>query len=258
MSDAIMAFKDPSPHDVPRTPLMISLENLNKRFGSRTAVDNVSLRVEPGAIFGLLGHNGAGKSTTIGMMLGQIIPDSGRVLIDGHDVHRDRARALGHVGAIFETPAFYPFLSGRRNLEAFCSFSGRVAREDMDRVIERVRLTSRIDDPVKVYSHGMRQRLALAQALLPRPRVLILDEPSEGLDPEGIYEMRELIQSLHRDFQLTILICSHLLAEVEQICAEVAIMRHGRILFSGDWRKAPAPCVNLEQFYLQTVKGIEI
>ena len=238
--------------------LMIVLENLNKRFGSRPAVDNVSLRIEQGTIFGLLGRNGAGKSTTIGMMLGQVMPDSGRVLINGHDVHRERAKALGQVGAIFETPAFYPFLSGRRNLEAFCSFSGHVPRADMDRVIGRVRLTSRIDDPVKVYSHGMRQRLALAQALLPQPKVLILDEPSEGLDPEGIYEMRELIQTLHREFQLTILICSHLLAEVEQICAEVAIMRHGRILFSGDWRHAPEPSANLEEFYLRTVKGIEV
>jgi ABC-2 type transport system ATP-binding protein len=237
---------------------MISLENLNKHFGARCAVDHLSLRIEPGTIYGLLGHNGAGKSTTIGMMLGQVVPDSGRVLINGHDVHRHRALALSEVGAIFETPAFYPFLSGRRNLEAFCSFSGPVSREDMDRAIDRVRLTSRINDPVKVYSHGMRQRLALAQALLPRPKVLILDEPSEGLDPEGIYEMRELIQSLHREFQLTILICSHLLAEVEQICSEVAIMRNGRILFHGDWRQSPEPCANLEEFYLRTVKGIEV
>jgi ABC-2 type transport system ATP-binding protein len=237
---------------------MILLENLNKRFGKRPAVENVSLRIESGTIFGLLGHNGAGKSTTIGMMLGQVIPDSGRVLIDGKDVHKERAAALGGVGAIFETPAFYPFLSGRRNLEAFCSFSGFVAKEEMDRVVEMVRLGSRIDDPVRVYSHGMRQRLALAQALLPRPKILILDEPSEGLDPEGIHEMRELIQRLHREFQLTILICSHLLAEVEQICAEVAIMRKGRILFAGDWRQGHGPMHNLEQFYLRTVKGIEI
>jgi ABC-2 type transport system ATP-binding protein len=126
----------------------------------------------------------------------------------------------------------------------------------MSEVVELVRLEKRIDDPVQVYSHGMRQRLALAQALLPRPRVLILDEPSEGLDPEGIYEMRELIRRLHRDFQLTILICSHLLAEVEQICPQVAIMRNGRLLFHGDWR-APDPHRTLEQFYMETVKGIE-
>lgn len=108
-------------------------------------------------------------------------------------------------------------------------------------MVELVRLKTRIDDPVRVYSHGMRQRLALAQALLPRPRVLILDEPSEGLDPEGIYEMRELIRQLHRDFKLTVLICSHLLAEVEQICPQVAVMRKGRLLFQGDWKSDLQP-----------------
>ncbi len=235
---------------------MICLENLHKRFGRRVAVENLNLEIREGALYGLLGHNGAGKSTTIGMMLGQVIPDHGRVLIDGRDVQRDRAGALGQVGAIFETPAFYSYLSGRRNLEIFCSYGAPVARAEMDEVIELVRLTPRIDDPVRVYSHGMRQRLALAQALLPRPRMLILDEPSEGLDPEGIYEMRELIRRLHRDFQLTILICSHLLAEVEQICPEVAIMRNGRLLFHGDWRVAE-PGATLERFYLETVKGIE-
>lgn len=235
---------------------MIQLDNLQKRFGSRVAVENLSLEIPEGAIYGLLGHNGAGKSTTIGMMLGQVIPDAGRALIGGHDVQRDRAGALEQVGAIFETPSFYGYLSGRRNLEIFTSYSRRFKREEMDEVIELVRLSKRIDDPVRVYSHGMRQRLALAQALLPRPRVLILDEPSEGLDPEGIYEMRELIRQLHRDFKLTILICSHLLAEVEQICPHIAILRNGRLLFHGDWRAAMPGCA-LEQFYLETVKGIE-
>jgi ABC-2 type transport system ATP-binding protein len=236
---------------------MIRLENLQKRFGSRLAVENLSLEIPDGALYGLLGHNGAGKSTTIGMILGQVIPDQGRVLIDGRAVQRDRTAALEPVGAIFETPSFYGYLSGRRNLEIFCSYSRPVERPEMDEVIEMVRLTARIDDPVRVYSHGMRQRLALAQALLPRPRILILDEPSEGLDPEGIYEMRELIRRLHRDYRLTILICSHLLAEVEQICPEVAIMRQGRILFHGDWRAA-SPGSTLEKFYLETVRGIDV
>jgi ABC-2 type transport system ATP-binding protein len=235
---------------------MIRLEHLQKKFGRRLAVEDLSLEIGEGALYGLLGHNGAGKSTTIGMMLGQVVPDRGRVLIGGHDVQRQRAQALGKVGAIFETPSFYGYLSGRRNLEIFCSYHQPVAPRELDEVVELVRLSGRIDDPVRVYSHGMRQRLALAQALLPRPRVLILDEPSEGLDPEGIYEMRELIRRLHRDFQLTILICSHLLAEVEQICPQVAIMRNGRLLFHGDWR-ATDPARTLEQFYLETVKGIE-
>jgi ABC-2 type transport system ATP-binding protein len=127
----------------------------------------------------------------------------------------------------------------------------------MEEVLELVRLGPRIEDQVRVYSHGMRQRLALAQALLPRPKVLILDEPSEGLDPEGIYEMREMIRELHARYHLTILICSHLLAEVEQICPKVAIMRRGRLLFQGDWRAPEDSGRTLEQFYLETVKGIE-
>jgi ABC-2 type transport system ATP-binding protein len=237
---------------------MIRLEHLQKRFGKRTAVEDLSLQIPEGALYGLLGHNGAGKSTTIGMMLGQVIPDGGRVLINGHDVRRERAAALGVVGAIFETPSFYGYLSGRQNLEIFCGYSREISAKEIDEVTELVRLGSRIDDPVRVYSHGMRQRLALAQALLPRPRVLILDEPSEGLDPEGIYEMRELIRQLHHDFQLTVLICSHLLAEVEQICPEVAIMRNGRLLFHGDWRREGAPGRTLENFYLETVRGIEV
>jgi ABC-2 type transport system ATP-binding protein len=236
---------------------MIRLENLHKRFGERVAVEDLTLHIPEGALFGLLGHNGAGKSTTIGMMLGQVIPDRGKVLIAGHDVRRERWPALNQVGAIFETPSFYGYLSGRKNLEIFCSFSRPVSTKEIDEMVELVRLGSRIDDPVQVYSHGMRQRLALAQALLPRPKVLILDEPSEGLDPEGIYEMREMIRQLHRDFQLTILICSHLLAEVEQICPRVAIMRKGKLLFQGDWRESDPGCT-LERFYLQTVKGIEI
>jgi ABC-2 type transport system ATP-binding protein len=236
---------------------MLRLENLSKRFGRRAAVENLTLEIPAGSLYGLLGHNGAGKSTTIGMMLGQVIPDAGRVLIDGHDVRRERALALGRVGAIFETPSFYDYLSGRRNLELLCSYSAPAPAEEQQRVIELVRLKDRIDDPVRFYSHGMRQRLALAQALLPRPSLLILDEPSEGLDPEGIHEMRELILRLHREFGLTILICSHLLAEVEQICPQVAILRNGRLLYHGTWREAAPECGDLEAFYLKTVRGIE-
>jgi ABC-2 type transport system ATP-binding protein len=237
---------------------MVQLDHLQKRFGKQVAVEDLSLNIQEGALYGLLGHNGAGKSTTIGMMLGQVIPDKGRVLINGHDVQRERASALSQVGAIFETPSFYGYLTGRQNLEIFCSYSRHVSRKEIGEVVDLVRLGSRIDDPVRVYSHGMRQRLALAQALLPRPRVLILDEPSEGLDPEGIHEMRELIRQLHREIQLTVLICSHLLAEIEQICPQVAIMRKGRLLFEGEWQKGVPAGHTLEQFYLETVRGIEL
>lgn len=233
---------------------MIQIEQLNKSFGTRKAVDHLSLEIPTGSLYALLGHNGAGKSTTIGMMLGQVIPDSGRVLINGHDVMLERRAALGQTGAIFETPSFYDYLSGRRNLEIFCSYSCQISAQEMNEAIHLVGLDKRINDPVRAYSHGMRQRLALAQALLPRPKILILDEPSEGLDPEGIHEMRELICKLHHDFQLTVLICSHLLAEIEQICPQVAILRGGRLLFHGDWKTAAPVGANLETFYLQTVR----
>lgn len=194
-------------------------------------MDDVSFEVPTGSIFGLLGHNGAGKSTTLGVLLGQVFPDAGEVEIHGHDVFADRAGALGRVGAIFESPAFYDYLSGRRNLALLTRLTGRVTRERMAEVIELVGLTDRIDDRVRTYSHGMRQRLALAQALLPDPKLLILDEPTDGLDPEGIHEVRELVRRLHREFGMTIIFSSHLLYEVEQLCTHVAVLKQSKLIF---------------------------
>jgi ABC-2 type transport system ATP-binding protein len=220
---------------------MIEIRDLTKRFGKRVAVDRMVLRVEAGRIYGLLGHNGAGKSTTIGMLLGHLFPDEGSTWIDGVCVQENRFAAIRHVGAIFEAPAFYGYLSGYRNLRILSEYSGGVEERAIGEAVELTGLTSRIQDRVETYSHGMRQRLALAQALLPRPKVLILDEPADGLDPEGIREMRELIQRLNRDLGLTILLSSHLLGEVDQVCHEVGIMREGRLLFTGDWRRGRSP-----------------
>ena len=153
----------------------------------------------------------------------------------GVSVQRDRSRALQRVGAIFETPAFYDYLSGWRNLQIITAFSGRVPRAEMEETIRFVGLEKRIHDPVRVYSHGMRQRLALAQALLPAPDLILLDEPAEGLDPEGIREMRELILRLNRERGLTVVLSSHLLGEVEQTCGRVAILNRGRLVFQGHW-----------------------
>jgi len=215
---------------------MISIRGVTKRFGGRLAVADLTLTVPRGVIFGLLGHNGAGKSTAIGMLLAQVIPDAGELRINGCDVFADRATALARVGAIFETPAFYEYLSGWRNLRIFCEYTAPAPEERMREVVKLVGLEGRIQDCVGAYSHGMRQRLALAQALLPDPELLILDEPSEGLDPEGIHEMRNLILRLNREWGLTILFSSHLLSEVQQLCTELAVMREGRLLFTGDWR----------------------
>ncbi len=212
---------------------MIQLRNVQKKFGARLAVNDLSLEVPKGEIFGLLGHNGAGKSTAIGMMLGQVWPTSGEVRVCGHDVTTRRDRALQKVGAIFETPAFYDYLSGWRNLEIFTHFTARTSDARIREVVEWVGLTGREHGKVKTYSHGMRARLALAQALLPQPELLILDEPGEGLDPEGIHEMRETILRLHRELKLTILLSSHLLSEVEQLCTRIAVLNQGRKVFEG-------------------------
>jgi ABC-2 type transport system ATP-binding protein len=212
---------------------LIELRSLRKVFGQRAAVESLDLVVPRGEIFGLLGHNGAGKSTTIGMMLGQVWPTSGEARVCGHDVTRERGQALARVGAIFETPVFYDYLSGYRNLEVLAQFSAPVTRARLLEVVEWVGLSGREKSKVKTYSHGMRTRLALAQALLPNPELLILDEPSDGLDPEGIHEMRATIQRLNRELGLTILFSSHLLNEVEQLCTRIAVLQKGRKVFEG-------------------------
>jgi ABC-2 type transport system ATP-binding protein len=212
---------------------MIELKNISKKFGQRLAVDDLTLEVPAGEIYGLLGHNGAGKSTAIGMMLGQVWPTSGDIRVCGHDVTANRRLALQKVGAIFESPAFYDYLSGRRNLEILSSYTAPTSRKRIDEVLDWVALTGREDSRVRTYSHGMRARLALAQALLPQPELLILDEPSDGLDPEGIHEMRQTILRLHREMKLTILLSSHFLNEVEQTCTRIAVMNKGRKVFEG-------------------------
>ena len=212
---------------------MIELRSVHKTFGARVAVHELNLTVPRGEIFGLLGHNGAGKSTAIGMMLGQVWPTRGEVKICGYDVMAQRARALQKVGAIFEAPAFYDYLSGRRNLEILSHYSAPTSAERIGEVVDWVGLTGREQSRVRTYSHGMRARLAIAQALLPQPELLILDEPGSGLDPEGIAEMRQTIARLHRELGLTILLSSHLLGEVEQLCTRIAVLNQGRKVFEG-------------------------
>jgi ABC-2 type transport system ATP-binding protein len=212
---------------------MIRLRQVRKKFGGRVAVESLDLEVRSGDILGLLGHNGAGKSTAIGMMLGQVWPDGGEVFVCGADVTRQRAAALREVGAIFESPVFYDYLSGWRNLEILAQYAAPVSAARLREVVDWVGLTGRERSKVRTYSHGMRARLALAQALLPGPRLLILDEPSDGLDPEGIAEMRQTVLRLHRELGLTILFSSHQLTEVEQICSRIAVLRQGRKVFDG-------------------------
>jgi ABC-2 type transport system ATP-binding protein len=213
---------------------MIELRNVVKKFGGRVAVDDLSFTVPRGEIYGLLGHNGAGKSTAIGMMLGQVWPTGGQVKICGQDVQSNRRAALMQVGAIFETPVFYDYLSGARNLEILSTYTAPTSKARIQEVVEWVGLTGREQSKVRTYSHGMRARLALAQALLPKPELLILDEPSDGLDPEGIHEMRQTILRLQRELGLTIFLSSHLLNEVEQLCTRIAVLQQGKKVFEGN------------------------
>ncbi|HEY3319839.1 MAG TPA: ABC transporter ATP-binding protein [Planctomycetota bacterium] len=197
------------------------------------AVNNVGLTLQRGDVFGFLGPNGAGKSTTIRMILGLIHPTAGRVSIDGHDLATERLAALRKVGAFVEAPAFYGYLSGRKNLEIFAGLSGGVANSEIDRVLTQVGLPDRADELVKVYSHGMRQRLGIAACLLPRPELLVLDEPTDGLDPHGIRETRELILRLVREEGLTIFLSSHMLGEVENLCTHILMLERGTAILSG-------------------------
>lgn len=214
---------------------MLQFLNVSKRFpgAAAAALDDVSFTVGKGRICGLLGHNGAGKSTSLGVLLGMIYPDRGEAVIDGCSVQQNREGAIRKVGAIFEAPAFYEYLSGWRNLKVLTAYSGGVPESVMRETVAWVGLEKRIHDRVSAYSHGMRQRLALAQALLPQPELLILDEPTDGLDPEGIVEFRRQILELRDRRGLTVLLSSHLLTEVEQVCDEVVILQGGKKVYEG-------------------------
>ncbi len=212
---------------------MLIAQGLHKKFAGSPALTDVSFHVKPGEIYGLLGHNGAGKSTSLGIILGMVMPDQGDVSIGGISVLKNRSKALRKVGAIFEAPAFYDYLTGWENLRILMSYSAGFDPVAAREVIERVGLTKRVHSKVRTYSHGMRQRLALAQALLPEPEVLLLDEPTDGLDPEGIKWFREFILGLRDERGMTVLFNSHLLAEVELMCDRVAILREGKRVFEG-------------------------
>ena len=213
--------------------VILEASHLSKSFGGKPALRDLSFTVRRGEIFGLLGHNGAGKSTALGIFLGMVEPDGGEARIGGASVQRKRARALRQAGAIFESPAFYDYLSGMDNLKVLMSYSGGFDAEAALRVVEEVNLGDRIHSRVSTYSHGMRQRLALAQALLPEPKLLLLDEPTDGLDPEGIKWFRDFILRLREERGMTVLFNSHLLSEVEQMCDRVAIVRQGRKVYDG-------------------------
>jgi len=214
----------------------LTATNLTKIIGDKTIVDNVSFEIQRGEIFGFLGPNGAGKTTTIRMLVGLIKPTSGRVTICGFDQRHRFEDAMRCVGCIVENPDLYRFMTGRENLEHFARML-RVSRSEIERVADLVSLAHRVDQRVGTYSLGMRQRLGIAQALLGDPKLLILDEPANGLDPAGIREIRELLRRLASEREMSIFISSHLLAEIELTCDRVAIIHKGRILREGTVRE---------------------
>lgn len=211
--------------------------NLGKRFKNRWAAHNINLEVHRGDVFGFLGPNGAGKSTTMRMMLSLIDPTEGEVEIFGKSLKRERARALTSVGGIVERPDFYLYLSARKNLEIVGALNGGASRKRIDEVLDMVGLLSRADDNVKTYSHGMKQRLGIAQALLSDPELVILDEPTNGLDPQGMKEVRQLVLHLARDQKKTIFLSSHLLNEVEMVASRMAVINKGEMVVQGEVQK---------------------
>lgn len=209
---------------------IISLRNVTKRVGRTTIIDDLTFDVPQGEIFGFLGPNGAGKTTTIRMIVGLMSLTKGQILIKGKDIKTEFEQAIRHVGAIVENPEMYKYLSGYHNLVHYARMVPGVTKERIDEVVSRVKLENRIHDKVKKYSLGMRQRLGVAQALLHRPSLLILDEPTNGLDPAGIRELRDYLRHLTRTEKVTVVVSSHLLSEMELMCDRVAILQRGKLV----------------------------
>lgn len=214
---------------------IVEVKNLSKTFGRLQAVNDLSFTIKEGDVYGFLGQNGAGKSTTIRMLLGLIKPTSGEVYINGKEFNNHRNECLSQIGAVIERPDLYTYLSGYDNLRFFARLSDKSITEDrIHEVLEVVGLKGREQDKVKGYSQGMKQRLGIAVALVHNPQLLMLDEPTNGLDPQGIVEMRELIISLGRDYGKTILISSHLLHEIEQVATRMIIINKGKKIVEGN------------------------
>ncbi|MFC0213286.1 ABC transporter ATP-binding protein [Paenibacillus chartarius] len=209
---------------------LVRLHGVTKRIGGKTIIDGISFDVPHGEVFGFLGPNGAGKTTTIRMMVGLMSITEGEIFIQGKSIRTEFEQAIRHVGAIVENPEMYKFLSGYHNLLHFARMSPGVTRERIEEVIALVGLENRIHEKVKTYSLGMRQRLGIAQALLHKPSLLILDEPTNGLDPAGIRELRDHLRRLTREEGISVIVSSHLLAEMELMCDRIAILQTGRLI----------------------------
>lgn len=213
---------------------MLRCENLSKKYAGGHGVNGISLEICEHDVFALLGPNGSGKSTLIKMFTGLVWPSDGEVSINGYDVHSEHSMALSQVGAVIEWPSFVPYLTARQNLEVLTGARGKGFTKKMIEMMDLVNMSSRLDDKVMNFSTGMKQRLGLVLSLLPDSTMIILDEPANGLDPNGIMEIRKLIRELNRELGITVLLTSHLLGEVEQICDKMAIIHKGRMVACGN------------------------
>lgn len=209
---------------------VVRIQGVTKRIGSKTLIDRLTLDIPPGQVYGFLGPNGSGKTTTIRMMVGLMSMTEGDILVAGSSIKSDFEQAISHVGAIVENPEMYKFLTGYQNLLHYARMSPGVDKQRITEAVERVGLQHRIHDKVKTYSLGMRQRLGVAQAILHRPKLLVLDEPTNGLDPQGIRELRDYLRQLAKEEGTTIFVSSHLLSEMELMCDTVAVIQQGRLI----------------------------
>lgn len=212
------------------TKTTLSVQNLTKNIGKRQIIKGISFELQAGEVFGFLGPNGAGKTTTIRMLVGLIKPTSGSMVVCGYNVRTHFTKAMEKIGCIVENPELYPYLTGKENLLHFARMLPNIPETRITEVVAMVGLEARIDEKVKTYSLGMRQRLGIAQAMLNHPKVLILDEPTNGLDPAGIREMRQFIRELAEQEGLSVLVSSHLLGEIQLLCDRVAIIKNGEII----------------------------
>jgi ABC-2 type transport system ATP-binding protein len=209
---------------------IVQIKNLKKQIGKTTLIHGISLDLYPGEVFGFLGPNGAGKTTTIRMLVGLMKITEGEVIINGYNIQKNFEKAISHVGGIIENPEMYKYLSGYDNLIHYARMIPTIKKEKMDEIIKLVGLEKRIHEKVRTYSLGMRQRLGLAQALLHSPSLLILDEPTNGLDPAGIREIRTYIRKIAREENITVFVSSHLLAEMQLMCDRIGIIHHGKLI----------------------------
>lgn len=209
---------------------VVQLRDVTKKIGSRTIIDKIALDIPAGQVYGFLGPNGAGKTTTIRMMVGLSSISAGDIRIEGKSITKSFEQAVRHIGAIVENPEMYKFMTGYQNLTHFARMMPNITRERIDEVVRLVGLEQRIDDKVKTYSLGMRQRLGVAQAIMHRPSLLVLDEPTNGLDPAGIRELRDYLRTLAREEGTAVFVSSHMLSEMELMCDRVAIIQNGRLI----------------------------